>query len=116
MTDHDQLEENLRAMAEPFTPKDERMLTAQLAAISRNYCRMCGAGGGVCEKGIPVSDVLRFLTYARATLNLPWGARSFWVLARMSELCGAPIASCSIQCPHGVEVAARLSQAQELYA
>lgn len=51
MTDHDQLDENLRAMAEPFTPKDERMLTAQLAAISRNYCRMCGA---------PIASVARF--------------------------------------------------------
>ena len=25
---------------------------------------MCGSCGGVCEKGVPVPDVLRFLTYA----------------------------------------------------
>ena len=31
MTDHDQLEENLRAMAEPFTDKDEKLLATQLA-------------------------------------------------------------------------------------
>ena len=64
MTDHDQLDENLRAMAEPYTEKDEKLLTAQLAGIGPSYCRMCGSCGGVCEKGVPVPDVLRFLTYA----------------------------------------------------
>ena len=63
MADHDQLDENLRAMAEPFTDKDDKLLTQQMAYISPMYCRMCGCCGGVCDKGVPVPEVLRDLTY-----------------------------------------------------
>ena len=35
-----------------------------LAAIGSTYCRMCGSCNGVCDKGIPVPEVLRYLTYA----------------------------------------------------
>ena len=57
----------------------------QLASIGPTYCRMCGACGGVCDKGVPVPDVLRFLTYAEGYgqfalarekfLELPAGVR-----------------------------------------
>ena len=63
MTDHEQLDENLRAMAEPYTQKDEQLLNQLQADISPMYCRMCGHCGGVCEKGVPVPDMLRYLTY-----------------------------------------------------
>jgi len=51
-------------MAEPHTDKDEQLLTQVLAYISPLYCRMCGSCNGVCDKGVPVPDMLRFLTYA----------------------------------------------------
>jgi hypothetical protein len=52
MTNHEQLDENLRAMAEPFTEKDDKLLAVQLAEIAPIYCRMCGACNGVCAKGV----------------------------------------------------------------
>jgi hypothetical protein len=117
MTDHDQLDENLRAMAEPYTEKDEKLLNQQLAYISPMYCRMCGACGGVCEKGVPVPDMLRFLTYVEGYgqfalarekfLELPEQVRSI----RCSD-CG----SCSVQCPNGVQVRDRVLRAQEMLA
>ena len=64
MTDHDQLDENLRAMAQPYSSADAKLLAQQMAYIGPRYCRMCGTCGGVCDKGVPVPDVLRFLTYA----------------------------------------------------
>jgi predicted aldo/keto reductase-like oxidoreductase len=117
MTDHDELDENLRAMAEPYTEKDEALLTARLETIGPSYCRMCGACGGVCEKGVPVPDVLRFLTYAEGYgqfalarerfLEMPPPARD----ARCRDC-----ASCSFRCAHGVAVRDRLIHAQEVLA
>jgi predicted aldo/keto reductase-like oxidoreductase len=117
MTDHDELDENLRAMAEPYAEKDEKLLTAQLAGIGPGYCRMCGSCGGVCEKGIPVPDVLRFLTYAEGYgqfalareryLEMPQPARE----ARCRDC-----TSCTFRCAYGVAVRDRLGRAQELLA
>lgn len=117
MTDHDQLDENLRAMAEPYTEKDENLLTTQLAGINSSYCRMCGSCGGACDKGVPVPDVLRFLTYAEGYgqfalarerfLEMPEPARQ----ARCSEC-----TSCSFKCAYGVAVRDRLTHAQEMLA
>jgi len=117
MTDHDQLDENLRAMAEPYTEKDEKLLNQQLAYISPMYCRMCGACGGVCDKGVPVPDMLRFLTYVEGYgqfalarerfLELPEQVRGI----RCSD-CG----SCSVHCPNGVQVRERVLRAQEMLA
>ena len=64
MTDMDQLDENLRAMAEPFAAGDGKILTAHLEQIRPLYCRMCGQCDGACAQGLPVADVLRILTYA----------------------------------------------------
>ncbi len=64
MTDFDELDENLRAMSEPFSRTDEGALSAHLERISPLYCRMCGTCSGVCDKGVHVADSLRCLTYA----------------------------------------------------
>jgi hypothetical protein len=60
----DQLEENFKAFAQPFSSADEKILALQLDHIRPMYCRMCGECDGQCRKGLPVADVLRFLTYA----------------------------------------------------
>ncbi len=117
MTDFDQLDENFRAMSEPFAPADEKLLAAQLAYIRPLYCRMCGACTGVCDKGVPVADMLRILSYAEGYgefaiarerfLELPEGARRI--------RCGT-CEACTVDCPNGVAVQARLVRAQELLA
>ena len=72
MTDHDELDENLRAMAGPYTEQDERLLTAQLARIGPSYCRMCGSCGGRLREGhsgarrAPVPDLCGRLWPVRA--------------------------------------------------
>ncbi len=117
MTDQDQLDENMRAMAEPYSNQDDQTLQSLLAYISPVYCRMCGACGGVCDKGVPVPDMLRFVSYAEGYgqfamarerfLELPEHVRAI----RCSD-CG----SCSIDCPNGVRVRDRVTRAQELFA
>ncbi len=117
MTDMAQLDENLRARAEPWTPADERLLVARLERIRPDYCSMCGQCEGVCPKGLPVADVLRYLTYAEGYGQFALGREQFELLpaAQRDVRCG-DCASCPVHCPQGVQVARRLARAQELFA
>jgi len=117
MTDHDQLDENLRAMADPFTEKDENLLTAQLASIGPNYCRMCGSCGGVCDKGVPVPDVLRFLTYAEGYGQFALARERFLEMPQPArDVRCSDCTSCSFTCAYGVGVRDRMTHAQEILA
>ncbi len=117
MTDMDQLDENLKAMAQPFSPGDEKMLAAHLELIRPFYCRMCGKCEGACQKGLPVADVLRFLTYAEGYGQFALGRERFLELPskQVAVRCG-DCAECTVKCPHGVQVAKGMARAQELFA
>jgi hypothetical protein len=117
MTDMDQLEENLKAMAEPFSKGDQRVLAAHLDAIKPIYCRMCGRCDGMCQKDLPVADMLRILTYADGYRQFALGRERFQELAaehRAVRCCDC--AECTVECPHGVRVSDRMARAQELFA
>lgn len=116
-TDMAQLDENLRAMAEPWTPADEQKLVARLEQIRPDYCSMCGQCEGTCPKGLPVADLLRYLTYAEGYGQFGLGREHFLALseAQRDVRCG-DCAECAVRCPQGVEVARRLSRAQALFA
>jgi predicted aldo/keto reductase-like oxidoreductase len=117
MTDFDQLDENLRAMAEPYTAADERLLSAQLASISPSYCRMCGSCGGTCERGVPVPDVLRILTYAEGYGQFALARERFMEMPQSArDVRCRDCTSCSFKCAHGVAVRNRLTLAQETLA
>jgi len=117
MTDMDQLDENIRCMEGTFSEKDKQTLAAQLDYIRPLYCRSCGSCSGVCPQGLPVSDMLRILSYAdgygdfrlarERFLELPTDVRSV-----RCNLCP----TCSINCPNGVMVSNRLTRAQEMLA
>ncbi len=117
MTDHEQLDENLRAMTEPYTAQDEQILASLLAVIGPSYCRMCGHCNGVCDKGVPVPDMLRFLTYVEGYGQFAMAREHYLALPehvraiRCSE-CG----SCSVDCPNGVQVRDHVMRAQQLFA
>jgi uncharacterized protein len=116
-TDMAQLDENLRAMAEPWTKDDEQKLVTRLDAIRPDYCSMCGQCEGTCPKGLPVADVLRYLTYADGYGQFALGREHFLALpaAQRDVRCG-DCTECAVRCPHGVEVARRLCRAQSLFA
>jgi hypothetical protein len=117
MTDMDQLDENLEAMASSFTEADRKLLAAHLEHIRPLYCRMCGACDGTCPKGLPVADVLRYLMYAEGYGQFALGREQFLALpeAAREVRCGQ-CESCAVQCANGVHVAERLIRAQELFA
>jgi len=117
MTDMDQLEDNLKAMAQPFGGADEKLLATKLEIISPLYCRLCGECEGTCAKGLPIQDTLRFLTYAEGYGQFALGRERFQELpaAQKTVRCG-DCAECTVTCRHGVHVFARMSRAQELFA
>ena len=117
MTDMDQLDENLRAMAEPFAAGDEKILAAHLEKISPLYCRSCNHCEGACAQGLPVSAMLRILTYADGYGQFALARERFRELPaeHASVRCG-DCSECTVQCPNGVQVSARLARAQELFA
>jgi hypothetical protein len=117
MTDMDQLEENLRAMAEPYTQVEEKLLAQRLGQIGPLYCRMCGECEGTCAKGLPVANLLRYLTYAEGYGQFSLGREHFLALpAEVTSVRCQDCASCTVTCPFGVKVASRLARAQELFA
>jgi predicted aldo/keto reductase-like oxidoreductase len=117
MTDMDQLEENLKAMAQPFGAADEKLLALQLQRIGPFYCRMCGKCSGACPQGVPVPDVLRFLTYADGYGQFALARERYSELpAKYASVKCADCPGCQVRCPNGVRVAERLIRAQELFA
>jgi hypothetical protein len=117
MTDTDQLEENLKAMEHPFSESDEKLLAAHLEMIRPLYCRMCGECDGACQKGLPVADVLRCLTYSDGYGQFALGRERYREISAEFSTSGCgDCAECTVKCPHGVRVSDRMSRAQELFA
>jgi hypothetical protein len=117
MTDIDQLEMNFRAMSEPFTAADEKVLARIDEDIRPLYCRMCYQCSGQCPKGVPVPDTIRYLSYADFYGQFALGREHFLALpeAARGVRC-RDCASCQVRCLNGVHVAERLIRAQDLFA
>ena len=112
-----ELEMNFRAMSEPYTPADEKLLYVMNEQIRPDYCRMCYECKGKCSKGMPVTDVMRFLAYHDFCGNYHQAAMSFRGLAKeVRDVRCRDCSECSIRCPNGVHVQDRLIRAQELLA
>ncbi len=117
ITDMDQLDENLRAMTSSFTDADRQILAAHLDYIKPMYCRMCHSCAGACPKGLPVADMLRFLTYADGYGQFALGRERFLELPEETRAVRCQeCSSCAVKCPNGVHVTERLIRAQELFA
>jgi uncharacterized protein len=112
-----QLEMNFRAMSEQYTPADEKLLVHLNEQIRPEYCRMCYQCKGVCPKGMPVTDVLRFLSYHDFYGDYHYAVVRFRDLAReIRDIRCSDCDTCAVQCPNGVHVQDRLIRAQQLLA
>jgi len=117
MTDMDQLEENLKAMTEPFSEADQRILAEHFRYIGPLYCRGCTRCLEQCPKGLPIPDILRCLMYAEGYGQFALGREQFLSLpAPASTVRCQDCISCPVRCPNGVRVTERLMRAQELFA
>ena len=112
-----ELEMNVRAMKESYTPQDENMLYTRNQEIHSLYCRMCYECKGKCPNGVPVTDELRFLAYNDFGGNFHQAQDNFRSLpGKILSVRCSDCSSCAIQCPNGVDVRNRLIRAQELLA
>jgi aryl-alcohol dehydrogenase-like predicted oxidoreductase len=117
MTDMDQLEANFRTMSEKFSADDQKLLVALNEEIRPYYCRMCHECSGMCPKGVPVADTIRFLSYADFYGQFALGRERFLELPEnIRNVRCSDCSTCAITCPNGVHVAERLIRAQELFA
>lgn len=117
ITDMEQLDENLKAMAVPFTPADGKVLDARLREIGPEYCRMCGTCAAQCRYGLPVADLNRFLMYSENYGEFGLGREQFQLLPAVArDVRCASCEGCTVECPNGVRVSARLARAQECFA
>lgn len=120
MTKIEQLEENFRAMSEPFgpkDPKDEKLLVALDEEIRPYSCRMCYRCAGLCPKGAAVPETLRFLAYADFYGQFALGREHFLALPESARRVRCrDCAVCAVRCPNGVHVAERMIRAQEPFA
>jgi len=117
ITDMDQLDENMSAMKADFSEKDKQLLASQLEMIAPLYCRSCGQCQGSCSKGLPVSDILRYLSYAEGYGQFRLAREEYLQLPERTqrERCNlCPV--CTVSCPNGVRVSERVSLAQEMLA
>lgn len=116
--DADQLDENFKAVLAGYKPDiDGKLLAAQLERITPLYCRMCGACTGLCPRGLPVSDMIRYVSYAEGYGEFALGRDQFKLLPQEVQdvRCG-DCAKCPVHCPNGVRIAERVARAQELFA
>jgi len=112
-----ELETNFRAMSEEFTPADEKLLYVMNEQIRPDYCRMCYQCSEVCPKGLPVTDMLRFLAYNDFCGNFHQAKANFKGLPKdIQNVRCSDCSKCSVQCPNGVHVQDRLVRTQELLA
>jgi predicted aldo/keto reductase-like oxidoreductase len=117
ITDMEQLDEDMRAMTSPYTEADGKLLAEQLERIRPLYCRMCGQCIGACPRGLPIPDMVRFLSYAEGYGQFALGRESFMELPEevRSIRCN-DCETCAVHCPNGINVAGRLARAQEVFA
>lgn len=112
-----ELEMNVRAMKEAYTPQDEKMLYTRNEEIRPFYCRMCYECKGQCPNGVPVTDELRFLAYNDFGGDLHQAKDNFRCLPEeIRNVRCSNCSSCAVQCPNGVDVRNRLIRAQQLLA
>jgi uncharacterized protein len=112
-----ELEMNMRAMSEPYTPADEQLLFTLNERIRSDYCRMCYQCEGKCPKGMPVADVLRYLAYYDFAGDLHQAVSNYKNLApEIRSIRCSNCSECAIQCSNGVQVKNRLVRAQDLIA
>jgi predicted aldo/keto reductase-like oxidoreductase len=115
--DLDQLDENFKAVATGWQESDKNILAAQLKAIRPLYCSMCNQCGGVCAKGLPHSDIIRYVSYAEGYGEFQLGLENYRALpTELQQVNCADCRECSVHCPKGVHVAERVTRARELFA
>jgi aryl-alcohol dehydrogenase-like predicted oxidoreductase len=115
MTSLLQLEANAAAVGAPFSREDEAVLRAWTPRVSERFCRDCGTCAGSCPSGVHVPGLVRAAMYAEGYADLDRARREVRAIpaSRRRPACTA-CPECTVRCPSGVFVRARIERALAL--
>jgi predicted aldo/keto reductase-like oxidoreductase len=116
MTTVAQVEANVRAAALPFTQDDARQLSIDESEVRQTMCRFCGECDHACPRGLNAGFAARCLMYVES-YGQPGMGRDQWLrqsTAQRAVRC-AECGGCPVACPHGVELRAVATRAQEFF-
>ncbi len=117
MVTFDQLNENFRVMGSHFGWMDRKTLHRYGRVIDDRLCRFCNRCAEQCTHGVAISDIQRCLMYAEGYHDQSLALSSYTALGREADLSACRSCSgCTVHCPNGVNIAANLQRAMQLFA
>jgi hypothetical protein len=108
-----------KAIHEPLTAQEARVLYAHAEANRANNCMMCDECKRACPRGVEVSTVLRCHDYYYGQMGDLETAVSTYSAIPSQKLGSAECrlcAKCEIACPNGIQIVKRLDAARDLFA
>ncbi|MCF7805951.1 MAG: aldo/keto reductase [Candidatus Marinimicrobia bacterium] len=117
MVTYQQLEENFGAMRKTFGFLDKKTLHRYGNAIDDKLCRMCDDCSGMCPHGVNVADLNRCVMYVDGYGDSDLGHSTYRELSASenADRC-RDCDECVVQCTNGVNVAANMRRATEIFA
>ncbi len=120
MTAFEQLTEDHAVMGMRMSFRDHRDLKRYGMKIDRSYCRgVAGCTGcqDQCPMGVEVCDINRCVGYADGYGDLRLARENYDMLParKRADVCG-DCDECVVKCVHGLDLAAKIRRARELFA
>lgn len=118
MNDLAEVMEDTAVMRAPsLTSEEKRLLERYGAFLEARACRLCGECNPTCPNGVDIQEVNRCLMYAEGYRDILLAKQTFREIpgACSPEKCTS-CHKCSASCVRGLNIAARMKRAQELFA
>jgi len=117
MVSFQQVEENVQVMGSDFGWLDRKTLHRYGEAVNSKLCRFCDTCLSQCPFGVKVSDINRSVMYADGYGDEVLARENYQSIdpACNASRC-ADCDECVVQCRYGVNVAANLKRATEVFA
>ncbi len=99
-----------------LTRVDEQILERYAEAVKPSYCGLCGECEPGCPLGVQVSTVNRSLMYAEGYGDMALARETYRGIpgGASAAVCG-DCAACTARCVRGLDIAAKMGQARELF-
>jgi len=117
MGNFQQIDEDVTAMgAKGLSSAEEETLEQYARLFGGRYCRMCGSCREICPRGVDVATVNRLQMYAESYGgDMRLEARTTYAaLGESSAAACSGCSECTVQCPWGLQLAAKLREAHRI--
>jgi predicted aldo/keto reductase-like oxidoreductase len=107
-----------KAINEPLTAAEDRLLYRHAQFNRANNCMMCDECREACPRGVEISTILRCRDYYYGQVNDLETARTTWqevAVGRRSDASCADCRLCEAACPNGIHIVERLALARQTF-